>query len=160
MVTGSVMANSPLLYILCGISLAMVVGYALMCVAKANKRCKEAGIGKDVILSVVKSTALSSIVPSLAILLGFLTLTVSLGGAWPWYRLSVIGSLSYEAMAAQYAADGMGVVMSDILAADGSIFGAIMVVMSIGVFPVPERPKINCKDICTTPFHSIYCTYS
>ena len=52
MVTGSVMANSPLLYILCGISLAMVVVYAIMCVGKATKKCAEAGIGKDVIASV------------------------------------------------------------------------------------------------------------
>ena len=149
MVTGSVMANSPLLYILCGISLAMVVGYALMCVAKAYKRCAEAGIGKDVIMSVVKSCTLSSIVPSLAILLGFLTLTVSLGGAWPWYRLSVIGSLSYESMAATYAAQGMGVEMSNVLASDGTVFGAIMVVMSIGVCSGPIMVTLFAKKYST-----------
>ena len=149
MVTGSVLANSALLYILCGLSLLLVVGYALICVVKAHKRCIEAGISNDVIVSVVKSTAMAAIVPSIAILIGFLTLTVSLGGAWPWYRLSVIGSLSYESMAAQYAANGMGVTMSDILAADGSVFGAIMVVMSVGVCSGPIVVTLLAKKYST-----------
>ena len=100
-----------------------------MSVKKASARCAELGIGSDVIKNVVKSTVVSSIVPSLAILLGFITLTVSLGAALPWWRLSVIGSLSYEAMAASYAANGLGVQLSDVLTSDATVFGAIMIVM-------------------------------
>jgi len=149
MVTGSVLANSPLLYILCSIGLAIIVVYAVMCVRKAAKKCAEVGISKETVLTVAKSTALASIVPSLAILLGFLVLTTSLGGAWPWYRLSVIGSLSYESMAAQYAADGIGVVLSDVLSSDATVFGAIMVVMSIGVCSGPIVVTLFAKKYST-----------
>ena len=83
MVKGSVVANSPLLYALIVVGLGIIIAYAIMSVKKASARCAELGIGSDVIKNVVKSTVVSSIVPSLAILLGFITLTVSLGAALP-----------------------------------------------------------------------------
>lgn len=137
MVKGSVVANSPLLYTMIVIGLGIIIVYAIMSVKKATQRCNELGISNDVIKSVVKSTITSSIVPSLAILLGFITLTVSLGAALPWWRLSVIGSLSYEAMAASYAANGLGVELASVLSSDATVFGAIMIVMSIGICSGP-----------------------
>ena len=85
MVKGSVVANSPLLYALIVVGLGIIIAYAIMSVKKASARCAELGIESDVIKNVVKSTVVSSIVPSLAILLGFITLTVSLGAALPWW---------------------------------------------------------------------------
>ena len=41
MITGSVIANSPLLYGMIAIGLAIVVVYAIMSVSKATKKCKE-----------------------------------------------------------------------------------------------------------------------
>ena len=79
----------------------------------------------------------AAIVPSLAILLGFVILSVSLGVAWPWWRLSVIGSLAYETMAAQYTADGLGIAMSEILSSDATVFASVMIVMTIGVIVSP-----------------------
>ena len=137
MITGSVVATSPILYGMIAIGLAIIVAYAVMSVRKASQKCKEAGITSETIKSVVKGTVTSSIVPSLAILLGFVTLSVSLGAAWPWWRLSVIGALSYETMAATYTANGIGVALADILSADASVFGAVMIVMSIGVATGP-----------------------
>ena len=96
MVKGSVVANSPLLLVLVAVGLLIVIAYAVLSVVKASQRCKELGVSSETISNVVKATATSSIVPSLAILLGFLTLTVSLGVIWPWWRLSVIGSLSFR----------------------------------------------------------------
>lgn len=149
MVTGSVVANSPLLYGLIVIGLGIIITYAIMSVKKASKRCEELGIGKDVVANVVKSTVASSIVPSLAILLGFITLTVSLGPALPWWRLSVIGSLSYEAMAASYAANGLGVQLSEVLSSDATVFGAIMIVMSIGICSGPIMVTLFAKKYST-----------
>lgn len=149
MVKGSVVANSPLLYTLVAIGLLIVIGYAVLSVVKATKRCKELGISSETIGNVVKATATSSIVPSLAILLGFLTLTVSLGVAWPWWRLSVIGSLSYEAMASSYTVDALGVSMSEILNVDASVFGAVMIVMSIGVITGPVVAVLFAKKYST-----------
>ena len=149
MVKGSVVANSPLLYALIVVGLGIIIAYAIMSVKKASARCAELGIGSDVIKNVVKSTVVSSIVPSLAILLGFITLTVSLGAALPWWRLSVIGSLSYEAMAASYAANGLGVQLSDVLTSDATVFGAIMIVMSIGICSGPIMVTLLAKRYST-----------
>lgn len=137
MVNGSVVANSPLLYVLIAIGLALIVAFAIISALKASKRCQELGISKETINNVIKSSITSAIVPSIAILLGFITLSVSLGAAWPWWRLSVIGSLSYETMASQYTADGMGIVLSDVLTSDATVFGAIMIVMTIGIMIEP-----------------------
>lgn len=137
MVNGSVVANSPLLYTLIAIGLALIVAFAIISAVKASKRCQELGISKETINNVIKSSITSAIVPSIAILLGFITLSVSLGAAWPWWRLSVIGSLSYETMASQYTADGMGIVLSDVLTSDATVFGAIMIVMTIGILIEP-----------------------
>ena len=149
MVKGSVLANSPLLFVLVAIGLALVVGYALISVKKASTRCKELGISSETISAVVKATITSSVVPSLAILLGFLTLTVSLGTAWPWWRLSVIGSLSYEAMAASYTANGIGVQLSEVLSSNGDVFGAIMIVMSLGLVTGPILVTLLAKKYST-----------
>ena len=91
MVQSSVVASSPLLYALIAAGLAMVVVFAVISAVRACRRCAELGIGQEVIQGVIKGTVASAIVPSVAILLGFLTLSVSLGAAWPWWRLSVIG---------------------------------------------------------------------
>lgn len=149
MIKGSVVATSPLLYGLIALGLVFIVVYALISVSKATKRCKELGISSGTISSVIKATITSSIVPSLAILLGFLTLTVSLGSAWPWWRLSVIGSLSYEAMAASYTASGIGVALSEVLSSDATIFGALMIVMSLGIVSGPIVVILFAKKYST-----------
>jgi hypothetical protein len=135
--TGEVLANSPLLYILIAIGLTAIVLFALFSFKKAKKRCLELGLSEETISNVVKATASSSLVPSLAILLGFLTLSVSMGAAWPWWRLSVIGSLSYEIMAADYTAKGIGVALSELLTSDATVFASAMIVMTIGVVVGP-----------------------
>lgn len=135
--TGAQMANSPILFIMIAVGLSAIVVFSLFCFARAKKRCLELGISKETISNVVKSTATASLVPSLAILLGFLVLASSLGLAWPWWRLSVIGSLSYETMAADYTAKGIGIPLSEILSSDPSVFAAVMIVMTIGVLSGP-----------------------
>ena len=87
MVQSSVVASSPLLYVLIAAGLAMVVVFAVISAVRACRRCAELGIRQEVIQGVIKGTVASAIVPSVAILLGFLTLSVSLGAAWPWWRL-------------------------------------------------------------------------
>ena len=64
---------------------------------------------------------------------GLFTLSTVLGIPWPWYRLSVVGSVSYELMAADMVADGMGYSSVGEMAAqaDHTVFGAVMFVMSI-----------------------------
>lgn len=146
---GSVVASSPLLYALISIGLIGVVVFAVISAKKAVKRCLELGIKKETINSVIKASITSAIVPSLAVLLGFVTLSVSLGAAWPWWRLSVIGSLSYEVMASQYTADGIGVELSNILSSDATVFGAVIIVMTIGVLVEPLAVAFLAKKYST-----------
>ena len=67
---GSVVADSPLLYVLITIGLIGVVIFALVCAKKAAARCLELGISRETINNVIKATVSSVIVPSIAILLG------------------------------------------------------------------------------------------
>ena len=137
MIQSSVVANSFLLYALIAVGLLMVVVFAAISAVKASRRCIELGISREAVSGVVKASVASAIVPSIAILLGFLTLSVSLGAAWPWWRLSVIGSLSYEVMATQYTANGLGIALGDILTSPANVFGAVMMVMTIGIMIEP-----------------------
>ena len=81
--TGETLANSPLLFILIGAGLLAIIAFALYSFKKAKKRCLDLGMSEETISAVVKSTITAAIVPSLAILLGFVILSVSLGVAWP-----------------------------------------------------------------------------
>ena len=135
--TGNTIASSPLLYILIGLGLAAIVAYALVCYRKAKKCCIEQGISEEKIKQVVNSTISASIVPSLAILIGFLILAASFGGAWPWWRLSVIGALQYETMAASYATSSMGVEMGSLLSGPAQNYTGAMFVMTLGIAAGP-----------------------
>jgi hypothetical protein len=128
-------AGSPLLYILVAVGLLYIIGFAALFLKKSFNRCVELGMEKAAVINVIKSSVVYSIVPSIAIVIGFFSLTTVLGIPWPWWRLSVIGSVSYELMAADMAAKGMGyVTTAEMLAAnDPKVFGAMMIIMSLGM---------------------------
>ena len=147
--TGATLANSPLLYALIAIGLVAIVIFALYCYRKARAHCLELGLSAETINNVVKSSISFAIVPSIAIMVGLLTLSATLGVAWPWWRLSVIGSLSYELMASGYATAGMGVAASQVLNGDPSIFITVMFVMTIGVLAGPLMVAFVAKKYST-----------
>ena len=124
-------ANSPLLFILIAIGLLYIVGLSLAFLKKAYTRCLELGIDKKTVMDVIKSSAIFSIVPSISIVVGFFALiAVFQSVIWPWWRLSVIGSLSYETQISGLLASSFGVGMSDMSATQ---FGAVLILMSIGM---------------------------
>ena len=131
----SVIMNSRLLYILVAGGLGLIFLLCAVMLKMAWGRCLELGISKQKIKDVIKSSVLFSIVPSISIVIGLFSLAAVLGAPWPWFRLSVVGSVSYELMAADMAATGAGYESIGALAAadNGSIAGAIMFVMSIGI---------------------------
>ena len=131
----SVIMNSRLLYILVAGGLGLIFLLCAVMLKMAWGRCLELGISKQKIKDVIKSSVLFSIVPSISIVIGLFSLAAVLGVPWPWFRLSVVGSVSYELMAADMAATGAGYESIGALAAvdNGSIAGAIMFVMSIGI---------------------------
>lgn len=127
--------SSPLLAILIGIGLLYIIVFSLIYLKKSYKRCIELGITKEELSKVIKSSLVFSIVPSLSIVVGLFVLISSLGTVWSWWRLSVIGSLSYETLISDSVAKAIGFSKNtEMLAnATGSEFGIIMILMSIGM---------------------------
>ncbi|MCI7108422.1 MAG: DUF5058 family protein [Lachnospiraceae bacterium] len=127
--------SSPLLLTLVVIGLIYIVGFSLVYLKKAYTRCLEMGITKEELKSVIKSSIVFSIVPSLSIVVGLFALISVLGTVWSWWRLSVIGSLSYESLISSSVASAIGFSTSAEMLenATGSQFGVVMILMSIGM---------------------------
>lgn len=127
--------SSPLLLTLVVIGLLYIVGFSLVYLKKAYTRCLEMGISKEDLRKVIKSSLVFSIVPSLSIVVGLFALISVLGTVWSWWRLSVIGSLSYETLIASSVSSTIGFTSSAEMleSATGSQFGVVMILMSIGM---------------------------
>ena len=73
------------------------------------KRAKEIGLKEGIVKNTIVSAILFTIAPAVAILVGIIVLSQKLGIALPWLRLSVIGSLTYETVAAETTLESLGV---------------------------------------------------
>ena len=124
--------NHPILYIVVGAIIALVLGQSVFFLLRAMKRAKELGISNDTLKKTVSSAAIFTVAPAVAVLVGVVALSKSLGVALPWLRLSVIGSITYETVAAGNAleAAGMG---AGTTVTDPAIFITIAWVMTVGI---------------------------
>lgn len=104
----SFISNSAWMAVLCGIVIIFVMVQSVLFFRAAWKRSAEIGISKEDRNKIVKSSALFSIVPSLPIIISYVILMPALGRFFPWLRLSVIGSATYETMAANMAVTAAG----------------------------------------------------
>lgn len=123
-------ANHGLMYAVVIVGILSVATFAFLSMRKSWSRALEIGISKDKLMNVVKATVSYTIVPSIAIVVGLFSIAAMLGLAWPWWRLSVVGSVTYEITAAQMALDAAGV---DLATATGTDFVQVMYVMTIGI---------------------------
>jgi len=121
-------ANHWLIYtmVICGI--LYVLGFAAVSVRRSWKRALELGYTREKLMNVVKASLSFTVVPASAIVIGFFSLAAMLGIPWPWWRLSVIGAVAYELMAADMALSSANVQLAS---ATGSEFILIMFVMTI-----------------------------
>ncbi len=124
--------NHPILFVLVGIIIATVLGQSTYFLIKAIRRAKELGIAGSTVKSTVVSSAIFTIAPAIAVLVGVVALSKSLGLALPWLRLSVIGSITYETVAAGNALTAAGLEASTTIT-DPSLFVAVLWVMTIGI---------------------------
>lgn len=133
--TISEIIKSPLLLWLVIGGLVYITGFSVLYFIKARKRALEMGITSAEIKNIVKSSLIFTIVPSLSIVIGLVALSASLGTVWSWWRLSVIGSLSYETQIASTLASTLGFgSTSEMMAnATGSQFGVVLILMSVGM---------------------------
>ncbi len=124
--------NHPILYLIVGIIIAAVLGQSVFFLVRALKRAKELEIEASVIKKTVSSSAVFTIAPAVAILVGVVALSKTLGVAMPWLRLSVIGSLTYETVAAGNALEALGQSTAATIT-DPSTYVTVAWVMTLGI---------------------------
>ena len=135
--------NHPLLFILAGLLVAVVLGQSVFFLVKALRQSKRLGMDQAKIRKTMLTAAIFTIAPAVAIVISVFALTKSLGIPLPWLRLSVVGSMSYEAIAANNALQAMGMGLGDTLNAQQYINIALVMTISImvGIWLVPVIGK-------------------
>lgn len=124
--------NDSFLFLLAGLVILYVLGQSVFFLIKAWRRAKELGIPAKTLRGTLTGSALFSVAPAIAILLGLISLSRFLGIPLPWLRLSVLGALTYELPAAASVAKITGMPM-DQPAADPAVYLSIAWVMTVGI---------------------------
>ena len=123
--------NHPILFVIVGAIIAIVLAQSAFFLARAIKRAKELGLGEHVKKTVI-SAAIFTVAPAVAVLIGVVALSKSLGIPLPWLRLSVIGSITYETVAAGNALEAANM-SAGTTVTDPSIYITIAWVMTVGI---------------------------
>ena len=137
--------NHPILFVLAGFLVAVVLGQSVYFLIKALRRSREIGMDQNKIKKTIRTAAVFTIAPAVSIVISVIALSKSLGIPLPWLRLSVVGSLSYEAIAAENAVSAMGLSLGKITSLTAQQFVNITLVMTIsilvGIWLVPVIGK-------------------
>lgn len=135
--------NHPILFVLVGIIVAAVLAQSVFFLAKAWKRGLELGMEKKKLRKIATTAGIFTVAPAVAIVISVIALSKKLGVALPWLRLSVVGSLSYEAIAADNTSREMGLMGS--ASPNASQYVTITLVMTlsilVGIWLVPAICK-------------------
>ena len=138
--------NSSFLYVIALVVIAFVLCQSLFFAVKAYRRGIAVGMDTKTLRRIIISSAVFTIAPAIAILLGVITLSSALGLPLPWLRLSVLGSITYELPAAELAATAAGASMAATIA-DPVVFSTIAWVMTVGIIPGIIIVLFFCKKI-------------
>ena len=137
--------NSPILFVLAGIIIAVVLAQSVYFLIKAWRRGKAIGMAPEKLKRIAVTAAVFTIAPAVAIVISVITLAKDLGVALPWLRLSVVGSLSYETIAASNALSAMGLTFGQVKDMTAQQYITIAWVMTIsimvGIWLVPVIGK-------------------
>ena len=125
--------NHPILFLLAGFLVLVVLAQSVYFLVKAMKRSRQIGMDQTKIKKTIRTAAVFTIAPAVSIVISVITLSKSLGLPLPWLRLSVVGSLSYEAIAASNAVSAMGLELGKIDSLTAQQFVNITLVMTISI---------------------------
>lgn len=128
-------ANGQIMFLLCLVPIVLVMLMAVIFMITAWREGIREGIEKEEMKKIIVSSAVFSIVPSIAVLLMLVAMTQMLGKYFSWLRLSVIGSGIYETMAANMALMSIGI--KDFEQAALQDFTTVMLVMTAGILVGP-----------------------
>ncbi|TCU68168.1 uncharacterized protein DUF5058 [Tissierella praeacuta] len=104
-------ANSFPMWLAAGLAISLALFQAIIFAKKSYSTGKEIGLTEEQMKSAIKSSFITSLGPSFVILTGLLSLLVTVGGPMAWMRLSFIGSVMFEMMAAGFGTEAVGVKM-------------------------------------------------
>ena len=124
--------NHPILFVIAGAIILVVLAQSFFFLCRAIARAKEKGMDTAVIRKTILSAAIFTVAPAVSILVGVLVLSKKLGIALPWLRLSIIGSLSYETVAAETTLDQLDLPAGAAIS-DASDFVTVLFVMTFGI---------------------------
>ncbi len=102
-------ANSTPMWVACGLAVLLVMIQSIVFTRQAYKAGPKVGLTNTQLKKAVKSSALTAIGPSLVVLSGMLSLLITVGGPMAWMRLSFIGSVMFESIAAGIGTSTVGV---------------------------------------------------
>lgn len=125
--------NSPVLFVVAGVIIAAVLAQSVYFLVKAGRRGLAIGMAADKLKRIARTAAVFTIAPAVAIVISVITLAKDLGVPLPWLRLSVVGSLSYETIAASNAESAMGLVFGQVSALTAQQYVTIAWVMTISI---------------------------
>lgn len=125
--------NDPILFVIAGIIVALVLGQSIYFLIKALNHGKKIGMQKETLKKVAVTAAIFTIAPAIAIVISVITLSKDLGLPLPWLRLSVVGSLSYETVAATNAESAMGLTFGQVSNLSAQQYVTIASVMTLSI---------------------------
>lgn len=138
--------ESPIMYGIALTVIVFIISQSMFFAIKSWKHGKKLGISSETLKNTVISSILFSVAPSISILVTVIVLANALGLVLPWIRLSVVGNLAYETVAAETSLGVLGGSLSNPV--DNPIaFSTIAWAMTIGAgFPLFYLPLV-CKKL-------------
>ena len=135
--------NHPIIFVIVAIIVAVVLAQSVFFLVKAWKRGIEIGMDKSKLRKIAVTATIFTVAPAVAIVISIIALSKQLGIALPWLRLSVVGSLSYEAIAAENTANAMELAATATQTASQYVTVALVMTISIlvGIWLVPVLAK-------------------
>ena len=144
--------NHPVLFLIAGILVAVVLAQSVFFLVKALRRSKAIGMDQKKIKKTMISAAIFTVAPAVAIVISVMVLSKTLGLPLPWLRLSVVGSMSYETVAANNALQAMGQALGsgDLNAQQYvNVLTVMTVSIMLGIWLVPVIGKKLQKGMAT-----------
>lgn len=125
--------NSPILFALAGICVGVVLIQSAYFLIKAWRHGRAIGMDEKKLRKIAMTAAVFTIAPAVSIVISVITLSKDLGLPLPWLRLSVVGSLSYETIAATNAESAMGLVFGQVTNMTASQYVTVASVMTVSI---------------------------
>lgn len=106
-------SNSLGLWLACSVMVIIMLIQSAVFMKKAWNTGPQIGLTREQMVRGLRSGAITSIGPAFSVLVALVGLIATVGSAVAWLRLSVIGAIMYEGLAASNAMSAMGVTMGD-----------------------------------------------